>query len=214
MMNLENCGRKRIVQFLRKTHKDLESRCPKMNLLDWFLVVCVCESIVKTDFMHNYYYDWENRTEHRKARCENDSTIFTKTVYCQISGTNENIGASAVAFVHLLSFTSIDLNIFCLSHTKPATCEHATQKKIQRISKIFTKNRKNTKRKTKCNKIKSTQHQLKIWLSFRLNWHSIWFFLISELIKCTQTIYMEAFLYGSGWKWQQKRPLPPPSSCT
>lgn len=156
MMNLENCGRKRIVQFLRKTHKDLESRCPKMNLLDWFLVVCVCESIVKTDSMHNYYCDWENRTKYRKARCEKDSKIFTKTVYCQISGTNENIGASAVAFVHSLSFTSIDLNIFRFSHTKPATCEHATQNKFKEHRESSPKTEKT--QNVQQNAIKSNQH--------------------------------------------------------
>lgn len=88
-------AQKELTKFLRNTHRDLESRakrCPKMNLLRAFYsFLCLC--IVKTAPSYSTPRIDSEFSTHTKSQMWILCGKGRKKMYCQISGTNENIGA-------------------------------------------------------------------------------------------------------------------------
>lgn len=139
---------------------------------------------------------------------------FTQ-MYCQISGTNENIGASTVLNrIDLsLSFLSSLITVISFSsHLRPFLKKQPEQIKESKNKIICCKMLKQTLNK-KRNKIKSrtaynVPHQKKIWLSFGpkmrrkpncwpMRAHFYFILMVFGLIKRVQT------MFWSRRKWQQ-----------
>lgn len=161
-------GAKGIDQFLRNTHRDLESRCPKIEFAScviFFSLSLIFFSLLKRhrDFVGlllriRIQPEFQQK---KKARCEyvcgkGLEPLKKCIVKFQVL---MRILAPLTVTQHTMriSFISIDMNIFYVRLT-PLTnysfCSKMQHKK---------KNSKNLLRnfKTKCNKIKSTQHHTK-----------------------------------------------------
>lgn len=146
----------------------------KMNLLFFFALPFFRFFLnTETIVLVHYIYMDGNRPEFlvEEARCdcmcvsmrERQLKRSTK-MYCQISGTNENIGASAET---TRSFHFVCILWICSSFYSLLLTSLASDFIWKKRHHEYKKNSKNkevaanllNKRKTKCNKIKSTQHQ-------------------------------------------------------